>query len=199
MSHLQLSSETRPPWHGGQWCYTRPSYPEFAPASPVQPRALFALRCSKSQATIFQSAWTSPTALICRRILASSTHTSLVLAELQLTLMDERHKTSAPNNTFQQTFSQEKKARLSCPVFPCWSPACRAELRTWPGGILWAALSKIMSHSDRFITLTPPCCHHTISQKPCHISSMLWTGRSQEISWMQDKRREISFHPLLLV
>lgn len=43
MSHLQLSMETRPAWHGDQWYYTRPSYSEFVPMAPVQPRALFVL------------------------------------------------------------------------------------------------------------------------------------------------------------
>lgn len=117
MSHLQLSTETGPAWHGDQWCYTRPSYPESAPMSSVQPRAPFVLWCCKSQATVFQSAWTSPTALICGRILASSAHTSVALAELQLTSMDERHKTSAPNTRlFSKRFLLKKKckAELLC-------------------------------------------------------------------------------------
>lgn len=119
MSHLQLSTETRPARHGDQWCYTRPSYPAFVPMPPVQPQPLFVLRCYKSQATVFQSTWTSPTALICGRILAPSTHTSLLLAELQLTSMDKRHKTSAPNTQLSsKDFLLKKKGKARLPCVP---------------------------------------------------------------------------------
>jgi len=119
MSHLQLSTEPGPAWHEDQRCYTRPSCPELAPMSPIQPRVLFVLRCYKNQATVFQSAWTSPTALVCGRNLDSSIHASLVLAELQLTSMDERHKTSAPNTTLSSKhFLLQKKGKADLPCVP---------------------------------------------------------------------------------
>lgn len=129
----------------------------------------------RSQATVLRRARPSPTALIRGRILASSPRTSFALAELQLTSMDERHKTSAPNQIlfsklfFFCFFLRKGEAELPC------APVSRAVVRAQPGGILH--FSKITIHSDQLTTLIPPCCHHTTSLKPRHISPMLRTGQ----------------------
>lgn len=147
MSRLQLSTDTSLAW--GQWCYRRPSLGDLAPVPPAQPRPWLCWGAIKA----FREHREVPQRCLREGLASAAQHTSPVLAELQLTSRDERHKTSAPTTALQQTFSPTKKGTAELP--------CAAVLRTHPGTILLGCPLQ----NNQLLTLIPPCCHHITSQK----------------------------------
>lgn len=154
------------------------------------------LWCSatKRQATVLQSTRTSPTGLICGKILASSTHTSLMLAELQLTSTDEGHKTSAPNTTLSSRhflLKEKGKAELPCvPMLVTSVQGCAENTaRRHPAGLPTQNYQQLQPVHNTHPTLLSP--HHL----PKTLSHQLHAlDRSLMRSQMDARVREERLH-----